>query len=500
MMKVVNAPLPVFAPAMYPTTLLCQRWKSLRLIQMSLLMACTCIGSITARVNIAVLGGTCTSNNNKRYMPRLPNDNNSYRASQCQVFIQGNVFAAQQDLMEGKNEAMETKSRTSAFWKVHSHRASPTSVDTISLIRGGGEGQDGTSTSAKNSFTFVSNSVNLPSKSILYETVVITLQILTTTLRTILPPIVTLVGAIVNIYRVLPVDAIMAQIGLVYAFAGGYYPTLFAAVQAAQQCGSQEMITAVQIIIQEATAAIRACNFPSIKMQSSCSSSSSSSFKFNRQRARDILTEKIKIVLATIDPVRINEAVAALYTTWFSISIVLEREFARTITLSISIAESIRPIVFFIINRPLQLCISTNYHKWIPIVIGWVCKATAMSLAWRIQRVLTAYTSAIAGGLMCSRAVFRMIRKRGIRFFGLLPQQNTSQSKPDTTGSTDTTMHDTHLDEFLGYMIALCGLYSQIGHGFGFEIPFPLNLVTWPFDLAERWIQWQITKKSSTEV
>ena len=42
------------------------------------------------------------------------------------------------------------------------------------------------------------------------------------------------------------------------------------------------------------------------------------------------------------------------------------------------------------------------------------------------------------------------------------------------------------------------GFYTQIEHqyrnNFSFEIPFPISLVTWPFDLAEKWIQWYITK------
>jgi hypothetical protein len=155
------------------------------------------------------------------------------------------------------------------------------------------------------------------------------------------------------------------------------------------------------------------------------------------------------------------------------------------------------------------MCISSNYYKWIPVVIGWVCKALAMSLAWRVQRVLTAYTSAIAGGLLCARAVCRIVQKRWVgirRRFGSFTNKNKKKKNSKKTTNFSTTAKDnsddlnflenTHLDEFLGYMIAICGLYAQMGQGFSFQVPFPLNLVTWPFDIAERWIQWQITKKS----
>ena len=80
---------------------------------------------------------------------------------------------------------------------------------------------------------------------------------------------------------------------------------------------------------------------------------------------------------------------------------------------------------------------------------------------------------------MFSRSCFRMLRKRGIRWFGRVPQDGDKKL---------------FLEEVLGFVVAGVGLYSQIGRGFSFQIPFPLRLVTWPFELAEHWIQWAITK------
>jgi hypothetical protein len=172
-------------------------------------------------------------------------------------------------------------------------------------------------------------------------------------------------------------------------------------------------------------------------------------------------------------------ATGALYTTWLGVSTVLEREFAKTIALSMTIAGYLAPITRTILAPPIYLCVPKDYHKWVPVLLGWAGKAAAMSLAWRVQRVLTATTSAITGGLMFSRALLRILSRR--RHIGMvLPKDH----------------EDTVLDEIIGVMVAGVGLYSQIGHGFAFRVPFPLSLVTWPFDLAERWIQWQITKEA----
>jgi hypothetical protein len=171
-------------------------------------------------------------------------------------------------------------------------------------------------------------------------------------------------------------------------------------------------------------------------------------------------------------------AAGALYTTWLGVSSVLEREFAKTITLSMTLSSYMQPIARFILNPPIYWCVPEEYHQWAPILVGWACKAAAMSVAWRIQRVLAASTSAIAGGLMFARAMMRILSKQGIHIFGILREKE----------------RETPIDEVFGFIVAGLGLYSQIGRGFDFRVPFPLSLVTWPFDWLERWIQWQITK------
>lgn len=188
------------------------------------------------------------------------------------------------------------------------------------------------------------------------------------------------------------------------------------------------------------------------------------------------------VVLATVDPLKINQAAGALYTTWLGVSSVLEKEYARIITLSVTMADFMEKIVGFVLKPAGYLVVGEDYHQWVPVVIGWGCKAAAMNIAWRIQRVMTAGTSALAGGIMFARATARMLSKRGIRLFGLISKDDES----------------TFFDETIGFMIAGLGFYTQFEtqwrNGFSFRVPFPLNLVTWPFDLAEKWIQWQITK------
>ena len=291
--------------------------------------------------------------------------------------------------------------------------------------------------------------------------------------KMVLPPAVAIIQFIANIYQALPKDAIVAQVGLVYCFAGGYYPTLFSSLAAAQQCGWNIMVEAIQDLTDEAINVIHALE----EVQTS-------KFGFDddmRSRFRD-WQRNTGVVLATIDPQKVNEAARALYMTWLGVSSVLEKEYARVIALSLTMAHFIERIALFILAPPARLCVAKDYHRWVPVVIEWGCKALAMNVAWRIQRVMTAATSAITGGLMFSRAAARMLSKRGIRLYGLIQEEDEC----------------TVFDEVIGFIVAGLGFYTQFEaqwrSGFSFKVPFPISLVTWPFDLAEKWIQWQITK------
>jgi hypothetical protein len=135
-------------------------------------------------------------------------------------------------------------------------------------------------------------SIGRPSGN-LEKTVESIVEIITGVLRTVIPPVVACARVTIRFYRSLPVDFIIAQIGLVYCFAGGYYPTLFAALTAAQQCGWQTMLYALEDLIEEATIAIEAA---------------SREVSNKAQSYRDAVTRKTMVVLAAIDPVKVSSS------------------------------------------------------------------------------------------------------------------------------------------------------------------------------------------------
>jgi len=114
--------------------------------------------------------------------------------------------------------------------------------------------------------------------------------------------------------------------------------------------------------------------------------------------------------------------------------------------------------------------IPTDYHRWIPTLILYVCKSIALSIAWYIQRIISTFHSAIRGGLLCSRGVLNFFHSRGVVSF-------------DDTES--------YLDEVVGWTLAALGFYFQ--YTMGFAMPFPLNLLLWPFSVAEWYVVWIVS-------
>jgi hypothetical protein len=125
----------------------------------------------------------------------------------------------------------------------------------------------------------------------------------------------------------------------------------------------------------------------------------------------------------------------------------------------------------------LQKIIPKDYSKWVPVILSWIAKAIAISIAWYIQTIVSATASALTGGLMMARATYQACLHRKINLFGLIPEDHSQ----------------TVVDEGLSYLFAGLGFYTQFR--LGFKLPAPFNILLFPFEFAEYYIRWSITKK-----
>ena len=108
-----------------------------------------------------------------------------------------------------------------------------------------------------------------------------------------------------------------------------------------------------------------------------------------------------------------------------------------------------------------------SIQKWCPVLLDWMCKSIGISIAWKVQTVISAFTSALAGGLIMSRAILHIFTK----------------------GKKDH--EDTQADELASYVFAGLGFYFQ--YSMKFDAPFPINILLFPVEFAETTIRWAVT-------
>jgi hypothetical protein len=125
-------------------------------------------------------------------------------------------------------------------------------------------------------------------------------------------------------------------------------------------------------------------------------------------------------------------------------------------------SDFIQQIVNRFLGPVIQSAVPKEYRKWVPVIIGWVAKSIAMSIAWKLQSVISAFTSALTGGLIMARAIYAFCSERNIRFAGMVPNNH----------------EETYIDEVFSYIFAACGIYFQFK--IGFDMPFPFNVLLWP--------------------
>lgn len=98
-----------------------------------------------------------------------------------------------------------------------------------------------------------------------------------------------------------------------------------------------------------------------------------------------------------------------------------------------------------------------------------------MSIAWYIQTVISAVTSAMTGSSIIADSFLHFCVTKGWTLKGLITKKRD----------------DTYVDEVVMYLFAALGIYFQFS--LNFDLPFPFNLIMWPAEVLEYYLRWTIT-------
>lgn len=284
------------------------------------------------------------------------------------------------------------------------------------------------------------------------------------------PFIVQYTKIIYDFYQQLPSNVAKILFGFVLCFFGGIYPTLFAAFNAAKHGGMKELKKAISDLTEETMVILEES-----KKDDTADEDKDGVPDVKQITDKEYVLRKANLVVKKINPEKVDAALASLYTVSISVIATLKIQFARTIALSLSISDIVKRPANKYIAPIIQKAMPKEYQKWVPVVIGWTTKSIGMSIAWFIQTIISAITSAWEGALIISRSLLKICVAKGINPADIIPENH----------------EETNIDETIAYVIAACGFYFQ--WSMGFDMPFPFNILLMPFEIGEYYIRWTIS-------
>lgn len=255
-------------------------------------------------------------------------------------------------------------------------------------------------------------------------------------------------------------------IGFVMCFFGGSFVATIAAVEAFKMVGGETIVDNVKILVSDFQKVVEASKKDDDKDEDG------DGVKDVKQiSSQELITRKTLLFLKVLDPKRVTNALAAINAGCMAIVATLQLQFARTITLGNSIANTLQKPADAYLLPLLQNCLPDEYKKWAEPVLSYSIKSAAISVAWTLQRIISAFHSAMKGGLMFSRNIMEYLCEMKI---------------------VSINHEDTVIDEIVGYALTFIGLFFQLRYGF--SLPFPLNVLLFPVSLVEYFLIYTISK------
>jgi hypothetical protein len=199
-------------------------------------------------------------------------------------------------------------------------------------------------------------------------------------LTIVVPILITHTRTMYRNFQKLPQNCLRFVYGFVFCFFGGVFPTLFAAVQAAEYGGLATLVQAFADISDEALVIINES-----KKDDDADDNKDGKNDVSELSGSEYLTRKTKLVLRKMNPQKVDNAMSSIYHAWLSVAAVLSIEFARTISMALAIADFLKKPLDRFVTPTLQMVIPDEYDKWVPVVMSWIAKSVAMSIAWYIQ-------------------------------------------------------------------------------------------------------------------
>jgi len=261
------------------------------------------------------------------------------------------------------------------------------------------------------------------------------------------------------IYDKMPQYSVVMIYGLVVAFCGAHFAALIAVVEAFKQTGAFKKIGACLVDLYESFKKLHAENAKDDAKDEDGDGVSDVDELSNGE----LFLRKCTLVMRTVDPNKVNKALSGLYSGFIAAVMVVQFEFAKTVTLGASLGDFMEKSLDILLDPLLEKILPKEYMAWVDLLEKYICRSIGVFIAWSIQFYNSLLHCAVAGSLIFSRALLPFLAQRDI-----IHVEN---------------MEDTYLDEIIGWSLAFFAIMIQAA--FGFKLLFPFNVVLSPVLLVE---------------
>ena len=182
-------------------------------------------------------------------------------------------------------------------------------------------------------------------------------------------------------YETLPIELIEALIGLSMCFCGGAYCASIAAVEAFRMTGWDTTRRALRDVYTDAKPIIAAW-----KADDKKDDDKDGVPDVHQLVPAELLKRKVQVTAVAVkDPDKLLAACGGLYTSWLAVQGTLRLQFAKTITLGVSIATELDKPIARVAVPILVGVMPPQYHHWIPALLRTASKMVAVAIAWQLQ-------------------------------------------------------------------------------------------------------------------
>jgi hypothetical protein len=260
-------------------------------------------------------------------------------------------------------------------------------------------------------------------------------------------------------------------IGLILCFFGGNFLLLIAAVEAYRMTGWDTTYKCMKEIFSELSIVAKKSH-----EDDNQDNNNDGVVDVKQVRSKDLVHRKLMLFMSTIDPNTFTEALGGLTNGFVAVVATLKLRFCRAIALGSAMGDVVIPPVITVVENLIKRLPADRfpvvYHKWTPIILRGVCRYIFISVAFFIQRIVSAVHSSVRGVLMISRNLLQYAKRMEW---------------------TTINEEETFIDEIIGYSLAFLGFWFQLANYF--NLPFPLNIILFPASFVERFLMWFVAMK-----